>query len=120
MELTTAIEHILDGNALIIMGSGASAGAKNAYDEFPSGKTLAKHLYEMCAMVPDDETDLQDAAQLYEDKFSSADLIQEIRAQLTCASYLPCHSTIYSQPWMRYYTTNYDNIALLAAREKRH
>ena len=90
MELTTAIEHILDGNALIIMGSGASAGAKNAYDEFPSGKTLAKHLYEMCAMVPDDETDLQDAAQLYEDKFSSADLIQEIN--MCILSPLPFHN----------------------------
>lgn len=118
MDITTAIKHILDGNAVIIMGAGASSGATNAFGKFPSGRKLAKDLYSLCGFIPDDKNDLQDAAQMYEDKFSAVDLIQEIRSRLTCASFLPCHSVIYSQPWMRYYTTNYDNVALLAAKEK--
>lgn len=118
MDLTVAIQHILDGNAVIIMGSGASWGAKNAFGQFPSGATLAKHLYEACGIEADDKKDLQDAAQSYEEKFSAEDLIREVRTQLTCSSVLPCHSTIYSQPWMRYYTTNYDNVALIAAQQK--
>lgn len=117
MDLTVAIQHILDGNAVIIMGSGASWGAKNAFGEFPSGAMLAEHLYKACEIEADDIKDLQDAAQSYKEKFSAEDLIREVRTQLTCSSVLPCHSTIYSQPWMRYYTTNYDNVALLAAQQ---
>lgn len=118
MDLTTAIKHILDGNAIILIGAGASYGAKNAFGAFPSGSKLAKDLYNLCGIDPDDENDLQDAAQLFEEKYSSTDLIQTIRTRLTCSSFLPCHSTIYSQPWMRYYTTNYDDVALFAAKDK--
>ena len=118
MDLTTAIKHIIDGDAVIFMGTGGSYGAKNAYGDFPSGTKLAKQLYNLCDIVPDDENDLQDAAQIYEEKYSAEKLIQEIRTQLTVASFHPAHSVIYSQPWMRYYTTNYDDVALLAAKEK--
>lgn len=118
MDLTTAIKHILDGDSIILMGAGASDGAKNAFGDFPSGSKLAKDLYDLCKITPDDKNDLQDAAQTYEEMHSAMLLIQEIRTRLTCASFLPCHSTIYSQPWRRYYTTNYDDVALLAAKKK--
>lgn len=117
MELKIAIRHILDGDAVIIMGAGASFGAKNAYGDFPSGSRLAKDLYGLCSISPDDENDLQDAAQCYEEEHSTSQLITEIRSRLTCASFTPTHKTIYSQPWMRYYTTNYDDVALLSAKD---
>lgn len=118
MDLTTAIKHIIDGNAVIIMGAGASYGAKNAFGDFPSGSKLAEGLYDACNITPDDKNDLQDAAQTFEETHSAAELIREIRTRLTCASFTSYHSTIYSQPWRRYYTTNYDDVALLAARAK--
>ena len=71
MELDTDIKHVLDGNAIIIMGAGASYGAQNAFGDFPSGSHLAKELYKKCGITPDDENDLQDAAQCYEDQFST-------------------------------------------------
>lgn len=38
MELNVGIKHIIDGNAIIIMGAGASYGAKNAFlVTFPLG-----------------------------------------------------------------------------------
>lgn len=117
MELDTGIKHVLDGNAIIIMGAGASYGAQNAFGDFPSGSHLAKELYKKCGITPDDENDLQDAAQCYEDQFSTLNLISEIRTLLTCASFTESHTTVYSLPWMRYYTTNYDDVALLAARD---
>lgn len=117
MELKIAIRHILDGDAVIIMGAGASFGAKNAYGDFPSGSRLAKDLYGLCSISPDDENDLQDAAQCYEEEHSTSQLITEIRSRLTCASFTPTHKTLYSQPWMRYYTTNYDDVALLSAKD---
>lgn len=116
MDLTTAIKHIIDGNAVIIMGAGASHGATNAFGDFPSGSKLAESLYDSCNITPDDKNDLQDAAQTFEEMHSAAELIREIRIHLTCASFAPYHSTIYSQPWRRYYTTNYDDVALLAAK----
>lgn len=115
MELENAIEHIIDGNAVIIMGSGASFGAKNAYGDILSGTELAAHLYQKCDVEPDDIFDLQDASQNYLEKFGADKLITEIRTQLTCASFTETHTVIYSLPWMRYYTTNYDDVALLAA-----
>ena len=45
MELNVGIKHIIDRNAIIIMGAGASYGAKNAFGDFPSGTLLAEELY---------------------------------------------------------------------------
>ena len=57
MDLTTAIKHILDGDSIILMGAGASDGAKNAFGDFPSGSKLAKDLYDLCKITPDDKND---------------------------------------------------------------
>lgn len=118
MDLIDGIKHILDGNAVVLMGAGASFGAKNPYGDFPSGSKLAKDLYSLCDLKPDDENDLQDASQIYEEQFGSLRLIQEIRTRLTCTSFTEAHEEIYSLPWMRYYTTNYDDVALLAAKKR--
>ena len=117
MDLIDGIKNILDGNAVIIMGAGASCGAKNPFGDFPSGSYLAKELYNKCHIIPDDIKNLQDAAQCYEDEFSATALISEIRSQLNCTSFTDSHETIYTLPWMRYYTTNYDDVALLAAKK---
>lgn len=99
------------------MGSGASFGAKNAFGDFPSGALLAKKLYEKCEITPDNPYDLQDAAQCFEEQFSPTRLIWEIRSLLNCSSFTRSHEIIYSLPWLRYYTTNYDDVALLAAKK---
>lgn len=118
MDLEIGIKHILDGDAVIIMGAGASYGAKNPFGAFPSGTSLAEELYKKCSIVPDNKNDLQDAAQSFLEKFSAMQLVLEIRSLLQCASFTPAHETIYSLPWIRYYTTNYDDVAILAARQK--
>lgn len=119
MELSSAIRHIIDGDAVVIMGSRASYGAKNAFGELPSGTKLASLLYEKCGVTPENPYDLQDASLCYQEKFGADQLITEIRSMLTCASFTSAHETIYSLPWMRYYTTNYDDVALLAAAKKK-
>lgn len=118
MDLSEAIRYVLDGDAVIIMGAGASYGAKNQYGEFPSGSRLAKDLYALCGINPDDENDLADASQIYSEKFSEMQLINEIRDRLNCCYFSEQHAIIYSQNWMRYYTTNYDDVALFAAKSK--
>lgn len=115
MELNQGIQYILDGNAVILMGAGASYGAKNAFGNLPSGPKLAQYLYTKCGINPDDDADLQDAAQNYAEQFGKEALISEIRSQMSCASFTPSHVEIYSLPWVRYYTTNYDDVPILAA-----
>ena len=118
MELREGIKHIFDENAVVIMGAGASYGAKNAFGSMPSGKELSQYLYSKCDIKPDDPWDLQDAAQTYEEQFGPARLISEIRSIINCASFTSSHADIYSLPWIRYYTTNYDDVALLAASSR--
>ena len=86
MELIEGIKHIIDGDAVIIMGAGASHGAQNLFGEFPSGSLLAEKLYKKCGIVPDDINDLQDAAQCYEEAFSASALVSEIQSLLKCVS----------------------------------
>lgn len=117
MDIVAAIKHIIDGDAVIIMGAGASYGAKNAFGELPTGTKLAGILYDECEIDPEDKNDLQDASQCYLEKFGRDALINKIRSLLSCASFTPAQKTIYSLPWMRYYTTNYDDVPLLAASE---
>lgn len=116
-KLDNGIRRILDGEAVIIMGTCASYEAKNALGDFPSAASLSIELYKKCNIIPDDENDLQDAAQCFEEAFSSRELITEIRSTLNCVTFSKSHETIYMLPWMRYYTTNYDDVALLAAKK---
>ena len=47
--LHAAIKGIIDGNAILITGSGASWGARNVDGEnFPSGYKLASNIYKKC------------------------------------------------------------------------
>lgn len=118
MDLQNVIKNIIDGDAVIIMGSGASIGIRNSQNNpFPSGKLLAARLYEACGEISSDAYDLADASELYKEKFSSQELISEIRTQLTVGHFEDIHQIVYSLPWIRYYTTNYDDAALFAARK---
>lgn len=117
MDISNHLKSILNGEAILLMGSGASFGAKNALGlSFPSGFLLAESLYRECGEAP--TPDLQDASQLYIEKHSDVELINKIRSELSVASVASWHEVIYSQPWMRIYTTNYDNVGFISAKRK--
>ena len=119
MHLNQVIKNILDGNAIIIMGAGASLGATNSLGHpFPSGYKLASSLFEACNEKNYDPNDLKEASQLFEETFSPRKLINEIRTQLSVGKIETFHETIYSLPWIRYYTTNYDEVALFACKKQ--
>lgn len=116
-ELELAIENIFEGRAILITGSGVSWGAKNIeHKDFPSGSQLAKNLYEQCGL--DEEHDLRDAADTYIENFGKSKLINEIRRLLTITEISEWHRVIFSQEWRTIYTTNYDDIPIVAARDK--
>ena len=79
MELEKGIYHILDGNAIVIMGAGASYGAQNSSGRFPTGTDQASELYKECGMSPKNMNDLQDASQCYEEKFSAEKPVEKLK-----------------------------------------
>ena len=118
MELEKVYQAIIQGRAMLITGSGAHLTALDINgDKFPSGVTLAKKLYEACGiMKPENPYDLQDAADSYLEIRNSSELITELKRTLRVAKVQQEHKILYGQDWQRVYTTNYDEVPLLASQ----
>ena len=67
MELSEAIIHALNGDAVLFVGSGFSVGAtKSSGEQFLTAKPLAHKLLSMCGYRDDELVDdLGQAAQIY-------------------------------------------------------
>lgn len=67
MNTKDVYSEILNGNAVLITGSGANVEVKNHEgDDFPVGTKLPMLLYKECGIEnPDDPYDLQDASQTF-------------------------------------------------------
>ena len=117
MELIEAIQHAIDGNAVLFVGSGFSYGAKNLLNESPmTGRAFAKELYKMAGVVTDDDN-LMLASQIYIHKFNSANLTDLCRNTFTIKKPESHHVSILGIPWQRIYTTNYDDLLERSAVE---
>lgn len=112
MENEKIYESIINGKAILITGSGAHLDVKDPNgNDFPSGASLAKRLYNSVGIVnPENPWDLQDASESFLEKRSASDLIEEIKIALTVGSVSETTKILYSSPWKRVYTTNYDNV----------
>ena len=113
MDLSLAIEHAIDGNAILFLGSGSSIGALNLRNEpFMTGSQFAKHL----AKLADIEEDalLEDAAEEYVNKFGEEKLIQELQFEFTAKEITKGHEILAQVPWKAIFTTNYDNVFEMA------
>lgn len=119
MELTKIYQAIIDGRALLITGSGAHATALTPDGmKFPSGIDLAKAIYSSCGITnPENPYDLQDAADTFLEERTADKFIVELKKMLFVGKIQSEHKNLYSQPWQRVYTTNYDEIPLLATKE---
>lgn len=119
MELQEVYQAITNGRAILITGSGAHMSAVGIDgNSFPSGVHLACDLYKACGIDnPENPSDLQDAADTYLEEKSPAELISEIKKNLHVSRLKQEHINLYSQNWQRVYTTNYDEIPILASKE---
>lgn len=111
MENGKVYESIINGKAVLITGSGAHLGIKNPDgNEFPSGAGLAKRLYSAIGIEnPDNPWNLQDASESFLEKKNTIDLIEEIKRALAVGMVNEITKNLYSSPWKRVYTTNYDD-----------
>lgn len=124
MELSEAIIHALNGDAVLFVGSGFSVGAtKSSGEQFLTAKPLAHKLLSMCGYRDDELVDdLGQAAQIYVANHTESSLLDYLRNEFSAVDTTAAQKVIASLPWMRVYTTNYDNVVELAALQevKRH
>lgn len=113
MDLTEAIKHAIDGNAVLFVGSGFSRSAKNLDGQsLKTGSQLAEFLSEECHLS--ESASLEDVADLYIEKHGATKLVNLLTRQFQVSELGPEHSTFDCIPWKRIYTTNYDNAIELA------
>lgn len=110
MDLKTALQHAIDGNAVLFLGSGASAGAKPVVGEkFLTGRELALHLSELAHVTPASD-DLNFAAQRYRKKIGDTKLVELLQGLFSVREVTRDHQRLSEIPWRAIYTTNYDNV----------
>lgn len=106
--LDEVVEKILEGNCLLFLGSGFSAGAYNNLDErMPIGGGLAKLLDEKTGV--DNDGDLEESAECYIDMYGEVALAQLLRNTFTVKTPSDGQKAVCGCRWRRIYTTNYDN-----------
>lgn len=120
MDLRTAINYAIDGNALLILGAGFSVESKNIRGEnIPSASKLVDKIYSEIYheddLENDDKESLEDLSDRCIEEGHSAELCRLLRELFTqqaasTADENANAATIINLPWRRIYTTNYDNV----------
>ncbi len=113
MGLVKAIQHALNGDAILFLGSGASFGAKNIMgNDIISSGQLADLIYPDCENLTQ-AVDLF-LAQSKTRMDNELKLIEILRNEFICKEITGEQLYLSSIPWKRIYTTNYDNIMELS------
>lgn len=121
MKIDDAIKHALNGEAILFLGAGFSIGGKNRLNKPLLDATDLS--YEMCKKLGINESDdlpLISERFIKDPKIGKglAELINFLKDNLICTSSSEIQDTILSIPWLRIYTTNYDNIAEISSKKQ--
>ncbi len=109
MDINEAIEHALNGNALLFVGSGFSIGCKNVNnDDFPIGSMLANTLYQELGETSDG--DLITASEMFIEDKGRSELVTLLQSMFTARNLTSNHIEIANVKWGKIYTTNYDDV----------
>ena len=118
MDLIEAIEHAVDGDAVLFVGSGFSRSATNLEGQLlKTGAQLAEFLGKECGLS--EPASLEDVAEHYVATHGTTKLVALLVRQFQVAELGPEHPTFGRIPWKRIYTTNYDNVVELAYRDNK-
>ena len=111
MELDEAIGQAKRGNALLFTGAGFSFGAKNSLpspeNEVPDARAFAKRLARELGSTA--EYPLQIVSQSFLKKEGENGLVREMLNNFQITEIQEYHKIVAQLPWLRVYTTNYDN-----------
>lgn len=100
---------------MTFLGAGFSRGATNVKGNEPRlGSQLAEFLAARSGMPK--STPLEDAAESFQRKFGAFELVNELKKEYTITAVADHQLVLAKVPWMRIYTTNYDNAFEFAAK----
>lgn len=119
MDLQDAINKIEGGNCILFVGSGFSYGAEGNNGMLTTASDLMKELYQTAVGEEEPNGNLEDAAELFIAEKGEQALIDFLKDKFTIFKITPSQEYIGSLPWLRIYTTNYDNVVDIAYHENR-
>ena len=109
MDIERALEHALDGNAVLFVGSGFSREARNLrHARLKTSPELAQYFAKLAAI--DLDSSLEDAAEGLLEKLGHETLVSELQQEFSAAEVSSAQKRLAHIPWSRIYTTNYDNV----------
>ncbi|HEX7861978.1 MAG TPA: SIR2 family protein [Verrucomicrobiae bacterium] len=110
MDLKTAAQHGINGEALLFLGAGFSRSAINIQDQkFCTSKEFADELNTSLSLPAG--TPLTLATEVFRDNHGTEALIDLVKPRFTSKTPVaPEYATIAKLPWRRTYTTNYDDL----------
>lgn len=120
MEIQDAIKHAIDGEAVLFLGAGFSVGGKNRNNEnLPTARELSRRMCKKIGLPESDELAIVSDRFIDDPKVGKGvtELINFLRQELYCVSTSKMQDEIFKLPWMRIYTTNYDNIPEMCTRK---
>lgn len=95
-------------SSILFLGAGFTRGAENVVGEAPPlGLELAAKLKTLCGLPDHDQSGIQDLSRYAVDE--GKDLLGTLRDLYTIKALNEDQKLILSKPWMRIYTTNYDD-----------
>jgi hypothetical protein len=114
--LRESLEQAKAGNAVLFLGAGYSTLAKNRLGE---NMPLARDLrYKMAEIVEcDKELPLETIAEYFMETQSPGEYIQFFESRLRCTEVCDDLLEIAKVPWLRVYTTNYDDVYEFSSRK---
>lgn len=114
MDIQSAIEYALSGEATLFLGAGFSMGASSIEGKtFATAGTLSK---EICHYLGEKETtNLAISSRKLLKKEGTGGLIAYLEKYLLCSEVTEHHKEICDLAWRRIYTTNFDDVAEFAS-----
>lgn len=122
MELQQALKYVMDGDAVLFLGAGFSYGGVNVSGgEMKIGKDLSYAICDDLGIGRSDNLTISSSRYIEDEncKKGLEKFIEFLRSELTCIETTFDQDAICVLPWMRIYTTNYDNIVEVSSEKQR-
>lgn len=117
MIIEEALNTVLEGKSILFLGAGYSIGAENCQgNQIKDGRALKEHF--KTVLQEGDDLPIEELADIYIENRGLDGFIKELKEQFLCKFPTTIQEEIAGLPWKRIYTTNYDDVFELAAKNR--
>lgn len=121
MDLQQAIKYVMDEEAVLFLGAGFSYGGTNVSGgEMKVGRDLSYAICDDLGITKSDNLTISSSRYIEDEscKKGLEKFIDFLHNELICVETTLDQDTICKLPWMRIYTTNYDNIVEVSSEKQ--